>query len=471
MALPIFGRLSFADWQRIAITFLILALEQVLRVIVWVIPVSVIDWTRYHLVTYLISIVLLFIPVETYILAFSEDTVMRISRMTGTSLSVPGTLWNWPRLSINRMITRETFTSISGYDVEEHNIFTPDGYLLVLHRIVPKIEEIDADQHPRHSRGPGKPPVLMMHGCMMSSEVWICLRSAQKCLPFVLVDAGYDVWLGNVRGNKYCQNHRSLKPSQGEFWDFSLDELILQDLPTMIDYVLTESPGYTKLTYVGFSQGSTIGFATLSMRKDMNEKIGLMIGLAATTKPKGMKNRLVQALTRASPELIYLFFSRRIFIKMVVFWRELFSARAYTAAIDVCQKMLFGWESNHIRFLDKMIAYQHLYAFTSSKLIVQWFQIMRSKRLQMYDEGSPVTLGSGHVVPRYALEAITTKIALFLGGRDTLVDNEYTKKHLGSSVVHVTEVAEYEHLDFLWAHDVDTRIYPKIIQLINESTH
>lgn len=52
MALPIFGRLSFADWQRIAFTFLILALEQVLRVVVFVIPVSVIDWTRYHLVTY-----------------------------------------------------------------------------------------------------------------------------------------------------------------------------------------------------------------------------------------------------------------------------------------------------------------------------------------------------------------------------------------------------------------------------------
>jgi lysosomal acid lipase/cholesteryl ester hydrolase len=153
---------------------------------------------------------------------------------------------------------------------------------------------------------------------------------------------------------------------------------------------------------------------------------------------------------------------------MVVFWKELFFARAFSRIIDRCQLALFGWESTHIRTLDKIIAYQHLYAFTSSKLIVHWFQIMRAGRFQMYDEGSPVQIGSGHVVPRYTLDAISTKIALFLGGRDTLVDNSYTKEHLGDSVIHVTEIEEYEHLDFLWASDLDTRVYPAILRLMNE---
>jgi len=254
-----------------------------------------------------------------------------------------------------------------------------------------------------------------------------------------------------------------------EFWDFSLDETVIHDIPTMVDYILSIREGFTRLAYVGFSQGSTQGFATLSLRRDMNDKIALMVGLSATTKPKGMKNRLVQALTRASPELIYLFFSRKIFLKSVVFWRELFSARAYTALMDFCQGSLFGWDSAHIRFMDKMIAYQHLYAFTSSKLIVHWFQIMRAGKMQMYDEGSPVQIGEGHVVPQFTLDAIRSKVALFLGGRDSLVDNEYTKSHLGESVVHVTEIPDYEHLDFLWANDVDSRIYTKIIDLLSET--
>jgi len=286
----------------------------------------------------------------------------------------------------------------------------------------------------------------------------------------VLLEAGYDVWMGNIRGNKYCQKHRLLKPVQSEFWDFSLDEVVGQDIPAMVDYVLESCRDFKKIVYVGFSQGSTLAFASLSIQPKLNEQIGLMIGLAATTKPKGMKNRLVQALNRASPELNYLFFSRQIFLRNVNFWKKILSARAYTSAIDMCLKLLFGWECKHMRYLDKAIAYQHLYSFTSSKLIVHWHQIMRSKRLQMYDDGSPVALGENAVVvPRYTLEAISTRIALFLGGKDTLVDNEYTKTHLGDSVIHVTEIAEYEHLDFLWAHDVDTSIYPAILDLLENN--
>lgn len=74
-----------------------------------------------------------------------------------------------------------------------------------------------------------------MHGCMMSSEVWVCLRSVKKCLPLVLADEGYDVWLGNVRGNKYCQKHVNWTPSQNEFWDFSLDEIVMHDIPAIVD--------------------------------------------------------------------------------------------------------------------------------------------------------------------------------------------------------------------------------------------
>jgi lysosomal acid lipase/cholesteryl ester hydrolase len=180
-----------------------------------------------------------------------------------------------------------------------------------------------------------------------------------------------------------------------------------------------------------------------------------------------MTNRLVQALIKATPELIFLVFSRRVFISSVSFWRELFSPRAYVYAIDTCLKGLFGWSCANLLYTDKIVAYQHLYAFTSSKLIAHWFQIMREKRFQMFDEGSPVRFGEGPLVPTFNLRNIKTPIALFLGGLDTLVDNKWTKEHL-KSVVRTVEISDYEHLDFLWGKNIDEILFPEIFDILSK---
>ena len=55
---------------------------------------------------------------------------------------------------------------------------------------------------------------------------------------FMLADAGYDVWLGNFRGNRYSMQHHPLDPEEMEYWDFWYNDNILFISQHIFDYVL-----------------------------------------------------------------------------------------------------------------------------------------------------------------------------------------------------------------------------------------
>jgi hypothetical protein len=38
---------------------------------------------------------------------------------------------------------------------------------------------------------------------------------------YMLADRGYDVWMGNARGNTYSHRHMFLKESDEAFWKFT----------------------------------------------------------------------------------------------------------------------------------------------------------------------------------------------------------------------------------------------------------
>ena len=50
------------------------------------------------------------------------------------------------------------------------------------------------------------------------------------------------------------RNHTTLSTASEAFWEFSYDEMALQDIPAIVDYIL-EKTGREQLHYIGHSQG------------------------------------------------------------------------------------------------------------------------------------------------------------------------------------------------------------------------
>ena len=111
----------------------------------------------------------------------------------------------------------------------------------------------------------GLQPIYLQHGLLGSSDDWII--NDEKWAPgLVIANAGFDVWIGNSRGNIYSQNHinGSINPNS-TFWDFSWQEMSFYDLPAAFSYI-SKTTGAAKIHYLGHSQGTIQMFAALCRR-------------------------------------------------------------------------------------------------------------------------------------------------------------------------------------------------------------
>ncbi|CAB3988723.1 gastric triacylglycerol lipase-like [Paramuricea clavata] len=158
-----------------------------------------------------------------------------------------------------------------GYPCEDYSVVTSDGYIL-------SVQRIPHGRNGRHKSNTVKPVVYLQHG-LLGSATHFLLNLANSSLGFILADAGYDVWLGNSRGNIYSTRHKTLSPDSDAFWDFSWDEFAKYDIPATLNYILNYTQT-SSLSYIGHSQGTTIAFAEFSRNQTWASKVDIFIALA-----------------------------------------------------------------------------------------------------------------------------------------------------------------------------------------------
>lgn len=317
---------------------------------------------------------------------------------------------------------------LNGFSAESHLTHTDDGFKLTIHRLDPEA----------NGYKPNGKAVYLQHGLLMTSDVWCVMLNRDDNLPFRLCELGYDVFLGNNRGNKYSNKNSNYSASQKEFWDFSIDEFAMYDIPASINYIL-KLKEIDKLIYIGFSQGCSQILSSVSINLDLNEKIEKLILIAPATTPKKLSNWLINSIINFDPQLIYMLFGRRILMKSVMFWRRITYPPMFVKLIDIPNDILFGWKSYNIDIMQKLISYYHLYSTTSVKCVVHWFQIIKSKKFQMYQEQDyfqPFEYPTDKTIK-------IKKLLIIYGMNDSLVDID----------IIVSQLPEYQNMKFTQVKD------------------
>ena len=363
-------------------------------------------------------------------------------------------------LSMVELVTRR------GYDIETHYVVTEDDYILTVFRIPGK---------------KGSPPVLLQHGLFDSSFTWISNYKDQS-FAYLLSDAGFDVWMGNNRGNYYGRNHTTLDPdakAPNPFWQFSYDQMAMFDAPAMIEYVLKIN-GASTTAYAGHSEGTMQFFAGSSLGLPAFKKVNLFVGLAPVGSVANIK----------SPELIALAHTDLAQNLMNRGLQEFMRLRAPENRLDsevcklsprVCSLTLdtLCGPTVNLNISRLQVYFGETPAGTSTMNVNHFVQgiVDRKARFRMYDFGSDEAnaahYNGANEPPIYDLTKFNVPSVLFSGKRDWMADPKDVRESLiekipGKYIVQHNVEEGFAHLDYVWSPDAAKKVYLPAIDLMKQ---
>ena len=262
-----------------------------------------------------------------------------------------------------------------GYKLEEHEVITEDGYILNLWHIV---KNLSFDKNK---------VIFIQPGFMCSS--WVFFQLGKNSLPFLLIEKGYDVWIANNRGTLFSMEHISKNSEElnGDYWDFSMDENVIYDLPANIDYI-KQTTGAKKINYIGHSQGTTI-FYMLYMHNpsyvesSINKYIslGTVPNIAHTNYlPIQMLDKVYGLLEMAQPFTKAIIFNptQRKILSSICKNKPNLCRTAFEAAASLSP-------TNRIKY-ETVYPFLYYYpAGTSSDTMLHWSQIHQEKKLVYFN--------------------------------------------------------------------------------------
>lgn len=352
-----------------------------------------------------------------------------------------------------------------GYPYETYDVVTEDGYILGIYRIP-------------HGRGcpktAPKPVVYLQHGLVASASNWIC-NLPNNSLAFLLADVGYDVWLGNSRGNTFSRKHLKFSPKSPEYWAFSLDEMANYDLPATINFIL-EKTRQEQLYYVGHSQGTTIAFIAFSTNPELAKRIKIFFALAPVTTVKYTQSPM-KKLTNLSRKAVKVLFGDKMFSPHT-FFDQFIATKVCNRKIfrRICSNFIFtlsGFDPKNLNTSRLDVYFAQSSAGTSVQTMLHWAQAVNSGQFQAFDWGNPdQNMKHFHQLtpPLYNVSNMEVPTAVWSGGQDCVADLKDVENLLPTitKLIYYKLIPHYNHVDFYLGQDAAVEIYQDLIRMMEE---
>ncbi|XP_055677535.1 lipase 3-like [Lutzomyia longipalpis] len=361
-------------------------------------------------------------------------------------------------LEDSRLTTTELLRKY-GYPAETHIVTTNDGYMLELHRIP----------------NPGGQVAFLMHGMLSSSADWI-LMGPNVGLGYMLHDLGYDVWMGNARGNRYSRRHTNLNPNLSAFWAFSWHEIGVSDLPANIDYIVQHT-GRSQIHYIGHSQGTTVFWVMASEVPQYNSRILSMQALAPAAYMHHTRspyvNGLVMWLTSTTMALQVMGVHDFAPTDQMNRVGGQDQCRDGAPTQSMCYNEIFllaGYNSAELNTTMLPVINGHSPAGASTRQMIHFGQVTRHRIFRQYDHGPAMNqIIYGQLVPPlYNLHLISSPVFLYHSFNDWLAapeDVDLLHRRLPNvRVKHLVSMMEFNHLDFVWAINQRTLLHEHVIR-------
>ncbi|XP_053624714.1 lipase 3-like [Plodia interpunctella] len=348
------------------------------------------------------------------------------------------------------LLSTPQLAALHGKKVESHVISTKDGYLLTLHRIVLD-QSLDTFNN----------TVLLHHGLLGSSADWILL-GANRSLPYILSNYGYDVWMINTRGNYYSRGHIEMKVDCAEYWSFSFHEMGVYDLRATVEYIRKIKNNTEKINFIGHSMGASAFLVLVSTLPMYNEYFRIAIFIAPLVYLNNIKGPLKMTTTIFSEIKDGEFFSQRKIPKDV--------ASHFCEGLNIfCSNPLFFLSGlpSHKDWNDSFIStlIYHIPAGGSTNTIKHYQQMAASGRFHRF----------GDMFAEYPLSEVTVPIAMLSSTDDWIATAPDVLKlfytimtPVDNYVIHGRNIS---HTEFLWGPRADTVVFPRLLEYMKNGTN